>query len=278
MESRAPSHETSGRMHSDNWDQHWQDYAASAELNPAQRYRRQLIVRLLGSKSPHLGRIMDLGSGSGDLLSELNRITAPAGMLGIEQSATGKQIASQKVPLASFLQLDLMLPVPADCPYREWAGYAVCSEVLEHSDDPGLFLRNSTALMSPGCTLIVTVPGGPMSAFDRHIGHRKHYSVAELRELLEQSGFSVKSVVGAGFPFFNLYRILVILRGHALTQDVSNNSSKIARLISSAMMGLFHALFVFNRSQGKFGWQTVAVAEWTRGTLQVGHELADKNF
>ena len=105
-----------------------------------------------------------------------------------------------------------------------------------------------------------------MSAFDRHIGHRKHYSIAELSDLLERSGFSVKTVIGAGFPFFNLYRLVVILRGDALVRDVSNNSSGIARLASSAMMWLFRALFAFNRTQGSRGWQTVAVAEWTGAT------------
>jgi hypothetical protein len=100
-----------------------------------------------------------------------------------------------------FRPQKLLQPVSAECPYLGWADYAVCSEVLEHLDDPALFLRNSAALMSPGCTLIVTVPGGPMSAFDRHIGHRKHYLVSELRGLLERSGFSVKTAMAAGFPF-----------------------------------------------------------------------------
>jgi len=35
------------------------------------------------------------------------------------------------------------------------------------------------------------VPGGPMSAFDRHVGHRRHFSAAALRQLLVNSGFEV---------------------------------------------------------------------------------------
>lgn len=252
----------------DDWDQHWAEHSVSflAESNPAQRYRRQLICHLLGeSCSKRPGRIVDLGSGNGDLLADLSRRIPSVGMLGVERSAVGIQIATQKVPLASFLQQDLLQPIPAECAYRGWADYAICSEVLEHLNDPRSFLINASALMSPGCKLIVTVPGGPMSAFDRHIGHRKHYSVVELRELLEQTGFSVKAAMGAGFPFFNLYRLVVILRGNALVEDVSNSPPELARLAGSLLTRLFRGLFAFNRNQGRLGWQIIATAEMEVG-------------
>src|SRR5205814_933825 len=41
--------ETVSRM--DDWDRHWDDYASSAERNPAQRFRRKLILSLLGDAS-----------------------------------------------------------------------------------------------------------------------------------------------------------------------------------------------------------------------------------
>jgi hypothetical protein len=132
--------------------------------------------------------------------------------------------------------------------------------------------------MSPGCTLIVTVPGGPMSAFDRHIGHRRHYSVAELRDLLESSGFSVRTAAAAGFPFFNLYRAAVILRGNALVQDVSNNPPGIARLARSALMFMFRGLFALNRTHGNWGWQILAVAEWKglRGSVREASDSLER--
>jgi hypothetical protein len=85
--------------------------------------------------------------------------------------------------------------------------------VLEHLDDPGLLLRHAAAYMAPGCKLVVTVPGGWYSAFYSHIGHRRHYTPAQLSGLLESAGFAVERAYAAGFPFFNLYRMLVTLRG-----------------------------------------------------------------
>ena len=69
---------------------------------------------------------------------------------------------------------------------------------------------------------MVTVPGGPRSAFDRHIGHRRHFTPAALRSLLSGAGFDVERVTRAGFPFFNLYRLAVIARGRKLIEDLES--------------------------------------------------------
>ena len=95
-----------------------------------------------------------------------------------------------------------------------------------------------------------------MSAFDRHIGHRKHYAPEELRCLLERAGFRVERASGAGYPFFDLYRRVVIARGSRLIDDVSRGPSPAARIV----MRVFDALFHLNsRSRG---WQTFAIATY----------------
>ena len=55
-----------------------------------------------------------------------------------------------------------------------------------------------------------------MSSFDKHIGHRKHYQPSEVESLFRQAGYIPVQVSRAGFPFFNLYRCLVVLRGRRL--------------------------------------------------------------
>jgi hypothetical protein len=175
-------------------------------------------------------------------------------VLGLELSASGVGIASRKVPSASFLQCDLLQPQRPPSAWKGWATHAVCSEVLEHLDQPELLLANAKPWMAPGCRLIVTVPGGPMSAFDRHIGHRKHYRPEDLRHVLEGAGFRVERVSGAGYPFFNLYRRVIIARGSRLIGDASGRPSLTAR---TAMLG-FGALFHLNSPSR--GWQNIAVA------------------
>ena len=136
-----------------------------------------------------------------------------AQFLGLELSHTGVEIATRRVPAARFLPRDLLARATPDDGVDFRATHALCSDVLEHLDDPALLLRHAAAYMAPGCKLVVTVPGGWYSAFYGHIGHRRHYTPAELSDLLENAGFAVERVCAAGFPFFNIYRMLVTLRG-----------------------------------------------------------------
>jgi SAM-dependent methyltransferase len=243
----------------DDWDRHWDDYADTGKLNPAQAYRRRLILALLGVKTT-MPQILDIGSGQGDL-AELIRDRYPkAEIVGLELSESGCQVSRRKVPDAMFVKWDLLSdPIPPEA-LRSWATQAVCSEVLEHVDDPVRLLANASAFLAPGCRLVVTVPGGPMSKFDRHIGHRRHYRRKDLRRLLQESGFAVDGVLAAGFPFHNLYRLAVIGRGEKLVQDASAGASVSSSAVAKAASVLFAFSFRFNLPSSPWGWQMIAVA------------------
>jgi 2-polyprenyl-3-methyl-5-hydroxy-6-metoxy-1,4-benzoquinol methylase len=242
---------------SDDWEEHWSEYAESASLNPAQEYRRRLVRRLLAAGPG--ARILDIGSGQGDQALDLLDAWPAANVLGVDLSAAGIAVAQRKVPAATFLRHDLTEPLEPPGEYRAWATHAVCSEVLEHVERPELLLANVTPLLAPGCRLVVTVPGGPRSAFDRHIGHRRHYTADDLRALLEGAGFEVELAGGAGFPFFNLYRLAVVARGEKLVDDVSAGHGTVTGSARLAMR-TFDVLFRANRSNTRHGWQIVAVA------------------
>jgi SAM-dependent methyltransferase len=242
----------------DDWDQHWTNYAESASKNPAPAYRRRLIVDLLAADGAP-SRIVDIGSGSGDLALDLRERFPDAELLGIELSQHGVDMAVSRVTDATFIQRDLLQGDPPPPRFAEWATHAVCSEVLEHVDDPVALLRNALPYLAPGCRLIVTVPGGPMSAFDHHLGHRHHYRPSLVRETVEAAGFYVDEAAGAGFPFFNLYRLAVILRGKRLVEEASSEGGQPPRL-ALGLMKTFGFLFRFNLRRTRFGWQVVAVA------------------
>ena len=245
----------------DNWNQHWVQFGATAELGPTPKYRRRLIWKLLDLHDPDASvRLVEIGSGTGEFAAEFCARYPRSSFLGLELSQVGVEAASRRVPTAHFRQCDLLLPARADAVVNFCATYALCSEVLEHLEAPVTLLQNAAAYMQTGCKLIVTVPGGPMNAFYRHIGHRRHYSPQELRQLLESAGFRTERVYAAGFPFFNLFRVFLTIRGAKLVQDTSGPSSSLVRFGTL----LWDFLFRFNWM--RWGWQTVAVARW------VGHE------
>jgi SAM-dependent methyltransferase len=248
-----------GPVSTDDWNQHWTSYAAAAARNPAQAYRRKLIFDALAlgdARAPV--RLLDLGSGSGVFASEVLTVRPDAQVVGLDLSESGVQMAKQRVPQAEFFQQDFTRPIGLPDRYRGWATHAVCSEVLEHLDDPAATLRNVRTLFAPGCRLVVTVPAGPMSAFDRHIGHRRHFRPSELEYTVRGAGLEVADLRGAGFPFFNVYRLAVVARGEKLIEDTDARQTDLP-LSARAAMRVFSTLFRFNTSATRLGWQLVAV-------------------
>jgi len=245
----------------DDWERHWDSYAESNARNPAQAYRRKLVFDLLElGPGPESVRLLELGCGQGELVRELAASYPNVELAGLDLSATGVALASRKVPRGRFVQCDMTKPVTPPAGLAGWATHAVCTEVLEHVDDPAALLRNVRPFFAPGCRLVITVPGGPMSAFDRHIGHRRHFTIEELRRMIESAGLRVELAGGAGFPFFNLYRLVVVARGDALIRDVDVAGAGGLGWAPRAAMRGFDWLFRWNRPATKRGWQLVARA------------------
>jgi SAM-dependent methyltransferase len=245
--------------HRDDWDRHWDAFSEANERNPAQAYRRRLAIDLLGRQGPPR-RLLDIGSGQGDFLALAAAHWPKAELLGLEISDVGVEVAAAKVPRARFRTRDLLSDSSPEGDEAAWATHALCSEVLEHVDDPVSLLRNTRPYLAPGCRMVVTVPGGPMSAFDRHIGHRRHLGPADLASVIREAGLEVEHATGAGFPFFNLYRLAVIMRGRRLVEDFAAGGTGSEARLARAAMVVFDALFRLNLPRGNRGWQTVALA------------------
>ncbi len=183
-----------------------------------------------------------------------------AAFLGLELSATGVDVSRRKVPSATFLQRDLCSEQSTPRDFAHWATHAVCSEVLEHVDEPQLLLQTALTYCAPRCRLVVTVPGGPMSQLDHHIGHRHHYTPAKLRSLLLSAGLNVEWVGSRGFPFFNLYRLAIVARGDKLVDDVGATGGGRPSMTARLAMKVFQGLLSIPTPVPVMGWQIVGVA------------------
>lgn len=242
----------------DDWETHWDRYAGAASQNPAQYVRHEFVARILKRDARDVVRVFDIGSGQGDMLAILRPLFPKGDFLGVELSASGVAISKRKVPDATFVVADLFSPTSELAKFREWATDAVCSEVLEHVDDPTAFLQAARPYLAENSRLVVTVPGGAMSGFDKHIGHRQHFTKESISRILAASGFSVEFVYRTGFPFFNLYRSMVIARGARLVQDAEDPGGA-SSVVASLLMAVFRFLFRFNFNYSPFGWQIAAV-------------------
>jgi hypothetical protein len=81
------------------------------------------------------------------------------------------------------------------------------------------------------------------------IAHWRPDSIAAAGEV------EVSVVIRAGFPFFNLYKLLVVMSGRRLVSHPAAGQGRPARLLSR----LFGVLFLGNLSASPFGWQLLAL-------------------
>jgi hypothetical protein len=95
---------------------------------------------------------------------------------------------------------------------------------------------------------------------DKHIGHRRHYNKETLANLLSEGGFQKYQIYAAGWPFFNLYRYMLLFRGEELVNDVSTETSAFKTNLIKLIGFVFANLFRLNLSKTGFGWQMFAVA------------------
>jgi SAM-dependent methyltransferase len=260
-----PAMSSQDGLAADDWDVHWDRYGSAAQGNPANSYRHHLILSGMRGYPPRI-RIVDIGSGQGELAVLLAHALPESEIRGVEYSAAGVERAREMAATANvesrltFSQRDLLRPLALQESERGWATVATCSEVLEHVDSPEVLLANSMEYLAPESRIIVTVPGGPRTAFDRHIGHRTHFTKRSLRDLLDNSGFDVLEVRQAGFPFFNLYKLVVLLRGKALIAELDQGDSSPPSRLAGAVLRIFDIAFRWNLPSSPFGWQLIAVA------------------
>jgi len=243
----------------DEWNRLWETYAAATSRNPAQRFRCGLVAEFV-TLVPSGARLLDVGCGTGETLALVAVLRPDLELSGIELSQSGVKATRALVPHAAvwssdLLEDDLRLPDGFD-----QVDAIVCTEVLEHVEDPVRFLLAVRSLVRPGSRIFITVPGGPRSAFDRHIGHLRHFSAASLRDTLTAAGLGRALIRRRGFPVFNIYKFVVMLRGKSLIADVDGSSSSISSRAANAAMGAFDRLFGFVLPDSKFGWQLTAEA------------------
>lgn len=150
-----------------------------AYLEPDRLEFFELVAGMAAETSP--ASVVDVGCGSGNLLAALDRALGPACRLaGFDHAATGIAHARTLVPRAD-LRVASIEAYPAE-PVHD---LVLCTEVLEHLDDPQPALALLRALRRPGGTILVTVPDG---AIDDFAGHVHFWDEDALRDLLAPSG------------------------------------------------------------------------------------------
>jgi SAM-dependent methyltransferase len=176
------------------------------------RSRNRLILWALQRQCPSVARFLELGCGTGFVLSAIGHAFPRWLLTGSEIHNAGLRFAAARAPGAELVQMDARA-----IPYREEFDAIGAFDVLEHIPEDELVLRELGEALQPGGTLLLTVPQHRFlwSQADVAACHVRRYSARELRRKVEDAGFRVErltSFVSLLLPLMTASRLLEKLR------------------------------------------------------------------
>jgi SAM-dependent methyltransferase len=152
------------------------------------RSRNQLIAWELRRYCQNFQSFLEVGCGTGYVLSGLSKEFPSATLLGSEIFTAGLGFAAARLPSVNFIQMDAR-----NIPYREEFDVIGAFDVLEHIEEDVTVLREVHSALNMNGFLILTVPQHRWlwSPVDEYACHVRRYTALELHQKLESAGFEI---------------------------------------------------------------------------------------
>ncbi len=155
------------------------------------RARNRVLLWVLEAKIRPFSSLLEVGCGTGYVLEGISKIYPTATLFGAEYFEEGLFFARQRIPTATFQQLDATA-------MEDKNRYDVIGafDVIEHIEHDEKVLCNLGRALKNGGTLMITVPQHRWlwSAVDEHACHLRRYTRAELVEKVARTGLKVDYV------------------------------------------------------------------------------------
>ena len=169
--------------------------------------RNKLINLAIKTYFSNIHNFLEVGCGTGFVLSGINRAFPKLDLYGSEALAYGLEFASNRVPKATLFQMDAR-----KIPFKEEFEVIGAFDMLEHVLEDKVVLQQMYRAIKPGGGLILTVPQHKFlwSTVDELSHHFRRYSSQELKTKVESCGFKIirmTSFVTLLLPLFFLSRL-----------------------------------------------------------------------
>lgn len=150
------------------------------------RVRNRLIIWALSRYCPDFRSFLEIGCGTGYVMSGIATAYPDAQLYGSEIFTAGLAFASARQPTIDFMQMDAR-----SIPFVDEFGVIGAFDVLEHIEADDQVLMQMHSALKPGGVMLITVPQHPWlwSPIDGYACHVRRYSAKELH----------RKVIGAGF-------------------------------------------------------------------------------
>jgi SAM-dependent methyltransferase len=200
-----PSFAPDAARGNDGWDS---SYAARLAANESTHFwftaRNRLIVWALGRFSSPTANYLEVGCGSGQVLSGVRQAFPTMKRAASDVFCEGLEFVKSRCPDDFLFQADIRT-----LPYCDEFDAIGAYDVLEHIEDDTTALGALRDALHPGGVLVLTVPQHPRlwSVTDDYACHKRRYRRAEMTAKLQAAGFEI--VRATSFVFFLLPALLL---------------------------------------------------------------------
>ena len=165
-----------------------------AKLEPTSFWfnaRNELLIWALGRYFPAVTNFLEIGCGTGFVLSGLAKARPHLALSGSEIFSAGLAFAARRVPQAKLFQMDARR-----VPFSEHFDVIGAFDVLEHIRQDEEVLSQMYRAVRPGGGIMITVPQHPSlwSAADDYAHHVRRYRAGDLKTKVRKAGFQILRV------------------------------------------------------------------------------------
>lgn len=168
--------------------EYFSDLASSEERHFWFTSRNALIIWALKKYFPQFRSYLEIGCGTGFVLSGVAAAFPSASISASEVFSVGLRYAAQRVPGARLTQMDAR-----HIPFEREFDVIGAFDVIEHIVEDDLVLIQLHQALKEGGGLLITVPQHPWlwSAADDYACHERRYTASQLRARVEAAGFRI---------------------------------------------------------------------------------------
>ncbi|MBT2989878.1 MAG: class I SAM-dependent methyltransferase [Candidatus Thiodiazotropha sp. (ex Ctena orbiculata)] len=153
------------------------------------RSRNRLLIWALQKHFPEMGNLFEIGCGTGYVLSGIERAFPKVKLSASDIYTAGLKFTKGRVDRADLFQMDAR-NIPFDSEFDVIGAF----DVLEHIVEDHQVLSEMYRAVKPGGGIVLTVPQHQFlwSQTDVRACHVRRYSAVELKDKVEEAGFSIK--------------------------------------------------------------------------------------
>lgn len=225
------------------YDQSFFEFTASVERSHFWYVpRRRLLTTLIDRYFPDASRYLEIGCGTGDMLSAVLALKSWPSVNGSDLYPKSlSSVASRLGKDVGLVQLDAR-HIPASAKFDIIAAF----DVIEHIVDDEQVLKSMHAALKPGGGVIIAVPQHPFlwSHSDDLGGHVRRYRRGELEDKLQHAGFSIEysnSYVALLLPLMLVSRLIYKYGRHSRTREPTAVEYKLPWLANAILTKILEA-------------------------------------